>query len=198
MSRAISDMHQWTEDLPDHIQKPQKRMLQSDVLYSSILMLSPHGLVGELCDYGKFLIFEYAADYAESMVSVGGAQERFSFLTYHDQLRATFVAQRLISTLFRDTTLLFGGVVPRAPPDSIPPSKIPARTVGEMVDKALGCLKQLERTLEFLGSRYGYAGSLSEFKAQSSELGHTLKAIRDNWSRSLGVSRGSFISSGDQ
>lgn len=200
MSRAVADMHQWTEDLPDHIQKPHKRMFRLDVLYSSILILSPPGLVGELCDYGKFLIFEYAAEYAESMLAIGGAQERFVFLTYHDKLRASFIARRLISTLSHDTALLFGGVVPRAPPDSIPPSgpsAIPARTVGEMVSKAHRCLKQLEGTLDFLGSRYGYAESLSEIKAQSSELRHTLKTIQDNWSISLGVSGGPYASSGD-
>lgn len=191
MSRALSDMHQWTKDLPDHIQKPHRKIFLSDVLYSSILILSPPNLVGKLCDYGKFLIFEYTAEYAESMVSISGDQEHFTSLTYHDKLRASFVAQRLVCAILNDSTLLFGGIVPKAPPDSIPPSgpsTIPARTVGEMVHKAHRCLDQLERTLEFLEPRYGNAESLSECKAQSSDMRHTLKAIHDSWSRSLGVS----------
>jgi hypothetical protein len=197
MSGALSDMHQWIEDLPDHMQEPHQRIFWSDVLYSSILILSPPGFVGELCDYGKFLIFEYAAEYAESMVQISGDQERFVFLTYHDKLRASFIAQRLISTLLDNITLLFGGIVPRAPHDSFPPSGpsiIPARTTGEMVNKAHRCLNQLERTLEYLELKYGYAESLSEFKAQYSEARHTLKDIYDSWSRNLGASRDPYVS----
>jgi len=201
MSRALSDMHQWTKDLPDHIEKPHKQIFRSDVLYSSILILSPTALVGKLSDYGKFLIFEYAAEYAELMASTSGDQEHFVFFTYHDLLRTYFVAKRLISTLLSDTTLFFGGVIPGAPAHSIPPSgpsEIPARTVGEMVNKAHRSLNQSERILEFLGPRYGYLGPLSRFKTQSSELRHTLQAIYDNWSRSLSVSRGPYVPSEGQ
>lgn len=199
MSRVLSDMHEWTNNLPDHLRKSHWEKFRSDVLHSSILILSPPGLVGQLCDYGKFLIFEYAIEYAELMASISVRQEYFVFCTYHDVLRASFVAERLICMVLSETTLLFGGIAPIVPADSIPPSgpsTIPDRTVGEMVNKAHRCLNQLESVFELLGPRYGYSKSFNDFKAQSSELRTTLQAIYDTWNRNLGVNRSQHVSLG--
>lgn len=198
MSSTLEDMHYWSEGLPDYMNKSLKKLLQSDVLYSSILILLPPELVGTLCGYGTFLIFEYAVEYADLMVSIIEDQESFVFHTSNDILRASFVAERLIDILLDDSALLFSGVIPRAPPDSIPasgPSTIPARTIGEMVNRAHRCLAQLEKILEHLGPRYGYPEPLSDFKARSSDLRRSLQAIYDNWNRNLGVSRGQYVSS---
>ncbi len=201
MSSSLHEMHRWSEDslerLSDHKMKPLRKLFRSDVLYSSILILSPD-LVGTLCDYGKFLIFEYAAEYADLMASISGDHERLAFYTYHDALAATFVAKCLISTLCADSAVLFNDIIPQAPWGSIPPlgpSTIPARTVGERVNRAHGCLTQMERTLGYLGPRYGYLEPLNEFKAQSSGIRRMLQTTYENWNRSLGVSRGQYVSS---
>lgn len=145
-------------------------------------------------DYGKFLIFEYAADYADLMAWLSSNQECHVLSTYHDLLRISFIAERLVYTLLNDTTLLFGGIIPQVPLDSIPlsgPSTLPTRTIGEMVNKTYRCLDQLGRIMELLGPKYGNSEALANFKAQSSELRHTLRMIYDSWSKSIGVSRGS-------
>lgn len=194
MSRALADMHQWAEDLPEHMQKPLKRAFRCDVLYTSVLILSPPYLEGDFYDYGKFLIFEYAAEYAELMVWVICNQECLVLSTYHDLLRTSFIAERLISTLFNNTRLLFRGITPPIPLDSVPlsgPSTLPTRTIGEMVNKTYRCLDQLMRTMELLGPKYGYSEALAKFKVESSELRHTLQVIYDNWNKSIGVSRAS-------
>ena len=201
ISGALNDMQHWSQVLPDKLSeqklKPLRGSFRCDVLYSSILLLSPD-FDGLLCDYGKFLIFEYAAEYADLMASAGGDHERSAFSTYQDALAASFVAHRLLYTLYTDSAVLFTDRIPPAPRGSIPPagpSTIPARTVGERVNRAHGCLTQLERTLAILGPKYGDLDSLNEFKAQSGSIRQMLQKTYDSWNRSLGVSRSQYVSS---
>ena len=202
MSSAVNDMHRWSEALPGNLSDQRMKhfgsVFRSDVLYSSILVLSPD-LEGTLCDYGKFLIFEYAAEYADVVASINGDSDRFAFLTYYDALAVSFVGDRLIRMLYTDSATLFSNTIPQAPSASIPrvgPSIIPARTVGERVNRAHRCLTQLERTLAQLGPRFGYPEPLNEFKAQSSGIRHLLQNTYDRWNRSLGVSRSQYVSTG--
>lgn len=202
ISSALYDMRRWSEALPaipsDHGLKPFKRLFRSDVLYSSILILSSD-LSGTLCDYGRFLIFEYAVEYADLMMSFTSDQEQPHFHTYHDALTAAFVAERLIRTLYTDTAILFNDQIPQAPSHSIPPSgpfAIPVRTVGERVNRAQAFLTQMEQILGHLGPRYGYLEPLNEFKARSSGLRYSLQATFDNWNRSLGISQSQYVFAG--
>lgn len=200
MSSTLHNMHRFSEALADRLSSQEMnsigKVLRSDVLYSSILILSPD-LDGTLCDYGKFLMFEYAAEYAEIMASISGDQDRFTFLTYHDALTASFVGGRLIRMFYTDSAILFKNTLPQAPLSSIPqhgPSTIPGRTVGERVNRAHGCLTQLEKALGYLGPRYGYPEPLNEFKAQSKGIRPLLQNTYDRWNRSLGVSRSQYVS----
>lgn len=196
MSSAIQDMHNWLEALPDTTKSPMKQLFRSDILFTGILILSPPGLERTLCDYGEFLIFEFATEYADLMASINQDRETFRFSTYHDVLRASFVAQRLVHTL-SESISLYTGVLPKAPPNSIPPAGpiiIPARTVGEIVNKSHRCLDQLERYFEHQGPRYGYSEPLNDFKSQSRGVRQSIQERYDTWNRSLGLSRGQYLS----
>ena len=200
MSSALHDMHSWSNTLPERSLGPKSRPFQSlfrsNVLHSSILILSAD-LPGTLCDYGKFLILEYAIEYADLMVSMSEDEEYSTTQTYHDVLAASFVADRLIRTLYTDSITLSQDMLPQAPPNSIPqygPSIIPARSVGERINRAQGCLTQMERVLGHFGQRYGYAEPLDEFKARSLGIHHTLQVTFDTWNR--GVSHSHYAFSG--
>ena len=202
MTSALNDMHCWSKSLPENLSEQQMKLFwnlfRSNTLYSSILILSPD-LEGTLCDYGKFLIFEYAVEYADIVASMSVDSKRFAFLTYYDALAVTFVGDRLIRMLYTDSAVLFSNTIAQAPPTSIPrngPSIIPARTVGERVNRAHRCLTQIERTLGQLGPRFGYPEPLNEFKAQSSGIRHLLQNTYDRWNRSLGASRSQYVSTG--
>ena len=203
ISSALSEMHRWSstlhEKLPGLKIRPIRKLFRTDVLYSSILILSPPHLCEMLGDYSKFLIFEYAAEYAELMASISKDQERFAFYTYYDALAASFVAKRLTHTLYASSAILFSDSVPVASSSSFPPlgpSTIPARNVGERVNKAYACLTQLEEALGFLGPMYGYPKMLHDFGAQLVGIRHKLQTIYDNWNRNLGISRTQYVYSG--
>lgn len=182
MSTSIQDMHRWYSELTDQIRKPIKNLFRGDVLFSSILILSPPGLVGKLNYYGKFLIFEYSFEYAGLMCSVNRDPDQLVLYTSHDVLRASFVARNFITLLMDDSARLFGDIMPREPPSSqgrsppLPPALVTTitRGVGEMVNRAYECLNLLEKALEDLGSKTGNFSLLHEFKVESRQIRQSL------------------------
>lgn len=186
ISSSIEDMHIFCSKLPDQIKNPIKKLLRCEALYSSILILSPPDLDDDLTDYGKFLIFEYAVEYADLMPSVGSDAEQFAFYTSHDMLRASFIVKRLLALLLSDFALFFGSSVSRPPPQAPTSSGAPVlqqRTIGEMLSRAYNCLNLCDKILEYLGLRFGYADPLKEFRVQSSDVRQLLKASYDKWNR---------------
>ena len=187
ISSSIEDMHIFRGELPDQIKSPIKKLLRCEALYSSILILSPPDLDDDLTDYGKFLIFEYAIEYAELMSSVGSDAEQFAFYTSHDMLRASFVVKRLLALLLSDFPLFFSSSVSRPLPQAPASSRAPVlqhRTVGEMLSRAYNCLDSCDNTLGYLESRFGYTDPLKEFRMQSSDVRQLLQASYEKWNRS--------------
>lgn len=180
-------MHRFCSELPDQIKNPIKKLLRCEALYSSILILSPPDLDDDLTDYGKYLILEYAVEYADLMSSVGSDAEQFAFYTSYDMLRASFVVKRLLALLLSDFALFFGNSVSRPPPlapTSSGAPVLPHRTTGEMLSRAYKCLKLCDKTLEYLELRFGYTDPLKEFRVQSSDVRHLLQANYEKWNRS--------------
>lgn len=184
---SIEDIHRCCSELPDQIKNPIKKLFRCEALYSSILILSPPDLDEDLNNYSKFLIFEYAVEYADLMSSVGSDAERFAFYTSHDMLRASFVVKRLLALLLSDFPLLFGNSISRLPPQAPTSSGAPVlqhRTVGEMLTTAYKCLNLFDKTLGYLELRFGYTDPLKEFRVQSREVRQLLQSSYDKWSRS--------------
>lgn len=186
ISSSIENMHIFCSELPDQIKDPIKKLLRCETLYSSILILSPPDLDDDVTDYGKFLILEYAIEYADLMSSVGSDAEQFAFYTSHDMLRASFVVKRLLALLLSDFALFFGSSALRPPPQALTSSGAPVLqhwTVGEMLSRTYKCLNLWDKVLEYLGLRFGYTDPLKEFRVQSSDVRRLLETSYDEWNR---------------
>lgn len=184
MAKSIQNMHRWWVDLPDVIVHSMKQLFRCDVLFSSILILSPTGLKGTLSEYGKILIFEYAFEYAEIMSSISQDQGKVSFYTTHDLLRTSYVADRFLDLLLKDSTRLFSGLVPVIPLNSPAVDDVPGISgcgLGEMVNRSRRCLNLLERVFEWLGPRFGLPAHLNEFRVKSRMVRQSLEAGYTNW-----------------
>ena len=186
ISCAIEDIHKYCSEFPSQIKNPIKKLFRCEALYSSILILSAPDLDDDLTDYGKFLIFEYAVEYADMMSSVGSDAEEFAFYNSHDMLRASFVVKRLLALLLSDFPLLFGSSISRLPAQAPTSSGAPVlqhRTVGEMLSRAYNCLNLFDKTFEYLELRFGYADPLKEYRVQSSEVRQSLQANYHKWNK---------------
>ena len=181
-------MHRFSRELPIHIKDPIRKILRCDTLYSSILILSPSDLDEDISDYGKFLIFEYAIEYAELMSAVSSDAEQFTFYTSLDMLRASFIVKRFLVLLRDDFALFFGSSISTPPlhaPTSSGAPTIQRRTVGEMLSRAHNCLNLCDKTLEYLELRFGYTDPLKEIRVRSSDVERQrIQASYDTWNRS--------------
>lgn len=179
ISDSLHNQHQWVRNLSAQTKTSLKNYFRCEVLYSSILVLSPPGWTETMPVYGRFLIFEYATEYAELMLSILKDLENFVFYTSHDLLRVSLIAERFVTVVNSNYNLLFSGVEPALPSGfsfSFAPPAIPNRGVSSLLKRAYACLKLLEETLEYLGIKYGYADPLDEFRNSSGGLKLTLQA----------------------
>lgn len=167
---SLNDMRRWMDLIPDMIGKPIKRFLQCELLYGSILILSSPGLLDSLNTYGQKLLFCYACEYTEIMLSMSGKQEKFSFYTSCDLLRVSLVARQFIA-IFRDGPELFiDGVTPVPPSFSsgcLPPPPIPTLKSHQVLNDAVRCLDGLDKILEHLSLRYDSTDQWREHRNNS-------------------------------
>ena len=196
-------MHRFSRELPGHIKDPIKKLLRCDALYSSILVLSPSDLDEDISDYGKFLIFEYAIEYADLMSAVSSDAEHFTFYTSLDMLRASFIVKRFLVLLRDDFALFFGSSISTPPLHATASSGAPTiqqRTVGEMLSRAHNCLNLCDKTLEYLDLRFGYTDPLKEVRVRSSDVERRrIQASYDAWNRSPPtIGHGSYTSAVDR
>ena len=199
MATAIQQMHLWVNSLSDRIRKPFRLVFRSEVLFTSILILSPTGLIGPSNDYGKFLTFEYAVEYAKRISLIVRDYENLAFYSSLEILRASFVAKCFLTLLINDHSLLFSGVTPQTPinqPPSLEFLTIPNRGIGEKLNIASSSLDLFETTLESLGSRYGSAEPLKDFKAESFGIRRSLQNFGKSLNRNPSLRQGHFDLSG--
>lgn len=178
----------WAEKIPNVIQRPMKQLLRSEVMYGCIIALSPPGFT-HINAYGTALLFTYTVEYASIMSTVDGDLKHFAFCTFNDILRASHVADRFLSVIAENSwsTLLHEGM-PKSCSMSlhsgfVTPPSLPPWSVIDVLDKAVMCLKMLERTLDNLGQRFDKPGPLKEYKIKSKGVRFMLDSRREQWSR---------------
>lgn len=170
----LNEMFLWAEQIPMVIRKPTKKLFRSELLYASILVLSPDILTGALKSYGIALAFVYANEYADIMSSINWDSENFAFYTSHDVLRASFVAKRFIKILQEETFQLLDEGMPEVLTTvrgftPTPPS-LPNWGIKKILNQAILCLERLEKVIKSLGLKYDYPESIREFQIISKDV----------------------------
>ena len=176
---TLSDLHEWYQRLPAGMQEPVKVAFKSEMLFSSILILSPSEKIHSVPDYAEALIFEYAVDYASSILSVCGGTEKCTISTYLDALRTSYVGRRLLDVLqSKQCRILDAGTPssPLVPSGTLLPPPLPYRCSDEKVDRARTGIEQLTGVLDYLGKRFGYSALSEDFRVEATTLGMVFSA----------------------
>lgn len=165
---CLNEMFLWVERMPNVIRRPMKKLLRSELLFASILLLSPNLLTGAFDVYAKALSFTYAYEYAEIMSSLSGELEKFAFYTSHDMSRCLFVATRLMDILRETSCELLNKGMPEAPQNDRtslqPPPPLPNWKLEEISYKAIECLNRLEIIIEFFELKYNSTEQSIKYK----------------------------------
>lgn len=176
---TLGDLHEWYQNLPAGMQEPVKVAFKSEMLFSSILILSPSEKIHSVPDYAEALIFEYAVDYASSMRSVCDGTGKCAFYTYLDALRASYVGRRLLDVLQSKQCRVLDAGTPSSPPapsGTLLPPALPYRCSDEKVDRARTGIEQLTDVLGYLGQIFGYSGLCEDFRVEATALGMVFSA----------------------
>lgn len=187
---SLNEMRSWMDRIPVMIEEPIKRLLQCELLYGSILILSPPGLLDTLNAYGQAMLFCYACEYTEIMLSMSEEQEKFAFYTSCDLLRVYLVARQFIA-IFRDGPAHFiDGVTPVLPSFSsgcLPPPPIPILKSRQVLNDAVRCLDGLDKLLKHLGVRYGNTDRWKEHRNNSKGVKEMLcYRLESTWEKTGG------------
>ena len=173
MSDSLHEMHLWMTQVPNIIRKPMKKLFYSEVLFASVLILSPPRLTSKLQPYSKALLFGYACEFANIISSILGDSEKFAFCTSYDILRVSFVASRFLAVLRDSPAQFLDGSMPNTPPSDsglFPPPALPKRTANEISKKTINCVKTLDEVLKCLGERYDSLKEWQKYKNDVTDL----------------------------
>lgn len=184
---ALRDMHEWYQSLPAGIQEPVKIAFRSEMLFCSIVILSPSEKIHSIPEYAEALIFEYAVDYAGSMQSGCDGTGKYAFYTYLDALRASYIGQRLLEVLQSKQNRALDAGTPISPQTSsgtLLPPPVPNRRSDEKIDRARSGIEQLTGVLGFLGRRFGNTRLCEDFRAEAESVGIVFSAR--NWGSGSG------------
>ena len=199
MCKAVHDMEQWFSSLQARVNQALLHHAHCEVLFSNILMLTPSNWIEELPSHAKFLIFQYAHEYADNILSsINTVSEVFGFYTSHDLLRASFVAQRFISLMQIDHRLLISSQLSTTPKTAAYPGVTMAWTSPDTLSRSdkdslerlirvFDCLKHFETAIEYFGLKYGYTDPLSEYQTECSSLKHKLTSWATSLTKEQGV-----------
>lgn len=186
---SLNDMRRWMDRIPDMNEEPIKRLLQSELLFGNILILSPPALIDPLNSYGQALLFCYACEFTQIMLSTIGEQEKFTFYTSCDLLRVYLVARQFITIFQGGPTQLLDGVTPVPPSFSsgcLPPPPIPILKRYQVLNDAVRCLDGLDKVLKHLGVRYGSTDRWKEYRNNSKGVKEMLCYRLDAWEKTGG------------
>lgn len=169
---ALSEIYCWAAILPPSTPAAVKNLLVSELSFSSILLLRPPGMGTHipLCSYGKALLFDYAAKFAEATFDMCSLSHIYNYSTSHDILRTLFVGQALIYLLQESSTLAFNVTPPNPPPvpaGSAAPPGLQRRGFQAHLDDAINAITRLDQIVDNLGRRFGFPPSCNKYKYDS-------------------------------
>lgn len=186
------DMREWQDSLPGTLPPAVRQMFEQELRYSHVYCLAPCARAPQMTDYTRLLIFEYSLEYLEIMHDVAFRGLNGAFYTYHDALKVYFMANQFLAVLRDAQDLILSGArvpPPPAPPGSAPPPPIPRRhlrpgvPLDSNLDRSLGCLERVPKTLKLYSVRWADAMMLKQSWEQlSNETVERLRSVHQQLS----------------
>lgn len=169
---ALNRMQQWLEALPPFNTASMRHKLHSEVLYCSLLFIWPPSFYVEVDQYGRALTYDYATGYIKHTWMLCTSPS-FAFCTSLDVKRASYVAQKFVGILDRNTMASFAShsqLIPPVPqnPSSRPPQL--TRYIEADLQKVIHFLEQMTQILQILGEKFGDLRSYDAFRKSSAGL----------------------------
>ena len=181
IAAGLSEIRGWVDNLPLSIARPLRALLQSEVLYVNVLVLSAPSAAALFYGEGDATLFENAVQYADITSSLIQNSEEFALYTSHDVLRVSYVASRFLEVLEASGPSLFqrlsGQSILRGSETPLPAPSY--RGIKESIDLAISTIAHLDKILKHLCVQYGYSEPWREFHSRSLIQNHTLHVYQE-------------------
>ena len=166
----LSESQMIFSSLALNINDSLKSSLRIEMLFTNVVILSPHQQSDLGCDYSDALIFQYILEYAQIMVGMGEYRRRPTFFTYLEVLRTSFVAHRFLGLCER-TCAVLATQEKIDPPPGISNDFLDQRTVLNsnisIFLKSIQCIRDLDESLEGVCSRFHLLDYSLRFRSKS-------------------------------
>ena len=199
-SNSLHDMLAWYEALPTSIANPLRNVLRCEMLFGSILLISPPQKAGDVCKvcrYGQALLFEYAVEYVETMQIICESGHGFPFCTSLDILRVSYTARSFLDILQESFDYISLSTIPEpplSPPCEGRPPPLPIAAAEPKLDRAIAGVQRMINVMNLLEGRFGNAANFGNLRADGASALQNLhtRGSRPSWDPLHGTS---YISS---
>ncbi|KAJ1715613.1 fungal-specific transcription factor domain-containing protein [Aspergillus flavus] len=160
----------WFDNTPKNVPNYFPVLYRSELLYTTIMILSPSQDYSKLCDYGKVLLFDRCIQYAAELHHILGTRNWLPLMTSLDIRRIYQVSRRLVDILQQNYELALSPSVPVLPSvfhDITKPPMLEACNTVNCHGRAIECLDHIQKLLQFGAMKWELNDLLESFQQDS-------------------------------
>jgi hypothetical protein len=197
--KLCAEARDWYDQAPTNIPSSFNLLYRLELLYSTIIFLSPSYRDPVICDFSKALLFDRCIDYISQFHQVVVNSNGLPLATYLDIQRVREIGQRFVTILNEDYDLLVSNRVPDVP--TVPPgtSEPPYLAAEDRINchaRALRCLIYIEDILQYGVQRWNTRRDYDDFLRDSAGVKAQLEQQRSPYQRAHAMPHQGFVSAG--
>ncbi|EAW10685.1 Zn(II)2Cys6 transcription factor [Aspergillus clavatus NRRL 1] len=161
---------EWFDNAPENASGPYSVLYRLELLYTTVMILSPmHRFLGT-SEYTKVLLFERCMDYIRQLHQILENPSLLPLMTYLDIQRAYQVSSRFLELLNQHFELVLNPSVPPLPHLSFDAPEPPTINAKDRVNchaRTIVCLDYIQDLLQYCLRKWGIGSCLETFQAIS-------------------------------
>lgn len=162
-----SEAQEWFDRAPTNVPHHFPVLYRLELLYTTIIILSPSHRYPTLCDFNKVLLFDRCMDYISQLHQALENPNMLPFMTFLDIQRAYQVGRRFVDLLSQDYNLVLRPSAP-APP-AVPPGSAGPPFLGNegrtnCPARAIRCLTYAQNLLRYSARKWAVYSFLQQFE----------------------------------
>ncbi|KAA8644583.1 fungal specific transcription factor domain-containing protein [Aspergillus tanneri] len=165
-----AEASEWFDHPPKAVPQYFPMLYKLELLYTTVMILSPTCQYCNLCDYDKVLLFDRCMQYIAEFHRILKDDRWLPFMTFLDIQRVYQVSVRFTDVVARDFDLVLSSTVPALPPlpyNALVPPILDAENTLNSHARAIECLIQIQVILQFGVRKWRLDGLLDGFQQHS-------------------------------
>jgi hypothetical protein len=173
---------EWYDRAPKHTPQSFSILYRLEMLYSTIVFLSPSHRDPAICDFSKVLLFDRCLDYVSQLHQILENPNVLPFANWVDIQRVFRVGKGLVEILNQSYDLLLSTVIPEPPPVPVgtpdPPSIWPEDRIS-CLTRAIRCLDYTRELLQYAQQTWNMQHLLEAFNQESATITQRLLQMQN-------------------